>query len=71
MASPMSLRLLRNIRIRIHIFDSYIRIGWKNGKSHIELQYVQHFMNYSKGMGSVKTFYSQAKLDEKAIIPMI
>lgn len=41
----------------------------KNGKSHIELQYVQHFMNYSKGMGSVKTFYSEAKLDEKSNYP--
>lgn len=41
----------------------------KNGKSHIELQYVQHFMNYSKGMGGVKTFYSEAKLDEKSNYP--
>lgn len=41
----------------------------KNGKSHIELQYVQHFMNYSKGMGGVKTFYSEAKLEEKSNYP--
>lgn len=41
----------------------------KNGKSHIELQYIQHFMNYSKGMGGVKTFYSEAKLDEKSNYP--
>lgn len=71
MASPMSLRHLRKIRIRIHIFDSYIRIGWKNGKSHIELQYVQQLMDYGKSMRGVKTFYSEAKLEEKAIIPVI
>lgn len=41
----------------------------KKGKSHIELQYVQHFMDFNKGMGCVKTFYSEAKLDEKSNYP--
>lgn len=41
----------------------------KNGKSHIELQYVQQLMDYGKSMRGVKTFYSEAKLEEKSNYP--
>ena len=41
----------------------------KNGKSHIELQYTQHLLDYGESSKSVKTFYSEAKLEEKSNYP--
>ena len=41
----------------------------KNGKSHIELQYTQHLLDYGECSKSVKTFYSEAKLEEKSNYP--